>query len=177
MRNRFSLGIDVGSIDIVSVVTFLMRQAKRAVVPAVLSGVPTVISSAVAVLSVIAITPSCSSACVVAVPTFACTFRFILIAILRQVAVRVRRRVTAVIAVTCRETTGITRTFSAIFSPISTVIATGGDARSLLRCHIQRTLETACIMFVSSRTFLSGGFIANLHSNVGGCTSCHVFKI
>ena len=72
VRNTFPLGTDLCSINMVRVVTFVVRVAKGAVMPAVLSRVPAVIASAVAVLSVIAITPSSSSACTVAVPTFAC---------------------------------------------------------------------------------------------------------
>ena len=36
-------------------------------------------------------------------------------------------------------------------------------ARSLVRCRIQRTLATACTIFVSSRPFFSGNFVANIN--------------
>ena len=75
VRNTFPLGTELCSINMVRVVTFLVRVAKGAVMPTVLSRLPALIASAVAVLSVIAIAPSPSSACTVAVPTFTCTFR------------------------------------------------------------------------------------------------------
>ena len=63
MRNIFPLGIDLSSINVVRAVIFLVRVTNGAVIPTVLSEIPAVVASAVAVLSVIAITPSSSSAC------------------------------------------------------------------------------------------------------------------
>ena len=77
VTNTFPLGTDLCSINMVRVVSFPVRVAKRVVMPAVLSGGSRVIASAVAALSVITITPPSSSACTVAMPTFVCRFRSI----------------------------------------------------------------------------------------------------
>ena len=127
--------------------------------PAVLSGVTAVITSAVAVLCVILATLSSSPAgSLFFVAFFAYIFSSVCVAIIRRVPVRGRRII--VVAVIISRGARIV-TISAVSSSLTSTIASTGGSRFLVRCRIQRGLGTAYNIF-ASRTFIFSGNLSRI---------------
>ena len=143
MRNASFGGTDQCSISMLGVVALLVRWAKRAIMPAVLSGVAVVLSVTSATLS------SSSAKSLISVASFARFFSSTCVAIIRRVPVRGRHMIVAAV-ITC----GARRvTISAVSSSLSSTVDSTGVLRFHVRCRIQRALVTACIIF-TSRTFI-----------------------
>ena len=142
--------------------------------PAVLSGVTAVITSAVAVLCVILATLSSSPAgSLFFVAFFAYIFSSVCVAIIRRVPVRGRRMI-IVDVITFRRARRVT--IPAVSSSLTSTVDSTGVSRFLVRCRIQRALVAAYIIFASRTFIFSGNFITNLHGMVRRCTDCCIFE-
>ena len=62
--------------------------------------------------------------------------------------------------------------FSAVSSSLTSIIASAGGSRFLVRCRIQRALVTACISSASRTFIFSRNFITNSYAMGGCCTGC-----
>ena len=155
-------------------ILLLMREPEGAVIPAVLRGVPTVVTSAVAVLTVVATTSTSSSARMATAPSFASTVCSTCVAIIMiRVPVRVRRHVSAVVI----SPYGAMRvTVSTTSSSLTSTIVSSQVPRCLVCDCSQRTLVTASLISAASRASSNGSFFSDFHRMVRARTRCYVFK-